>query len=511
MACRPAPSRRYRQSIDMRTGTARTSYDWTRDGRHTSVKVETFVSRASPGLAVTRLDITPRYSGPLRLRFAIAGWPEPKRLALATVSRAGPDWGPKDVWYPGHTIVQSRTRPRDRRRTPLDDVEARRTCDHARPGVIGALGTGPRRRRRWPRVASGDTARLEMAFDATADRTYSFSQITSLAMSANSARAGHARCAPCSTRPGPEDPTPSPSANDAAWARRWETDIVIDGDPALQRVVRSMLFYLLVQRRLGNRARHSAHGALERRLLRPHVLGFRHVDVSRRSLLTHPDVARSLVAISARARSALRRPTRAPTGTAARCIRGKPTSGATRRRPHFAVQNAQLRDPRQRRRGHRAVAVLPRHRATPPGWRAGLSRHPRDRRFLGEPSDATTRARPLPHRERGVGRRGARRSERRRLHQQPWRERNLEIATEASRRLGGPPTRAGPTVAAKLHMPFDSATQIFRTYEGAPDSTLGWITPLLSLPARRADERSSQAHAPRRRRVEASRRRSRER
>ena len=45
--------------------------------------------------------------------------------------------------------------------------------------------------------------------------------------------------------------------------------------------------------------------------------------------------------------------------------------------------------------------------------------------------------------------------------------------TAASARLG---VRRGPAmgdVAAKLHMPFDSATQIYRTYEGAPDSTLG--------------------------------------
>ena len=33
--------------------------------------------------------------------------------------------------------------------------------------------------------------------------------------------------------------------NARAWARRWETDIEIEGDPELQRVVRSMLFYLL--------------------------------------------------------------------------------------------------------------------------------------------------------------------------------------------------------------------------------------------------------------------------
>ena len=45
--------------------------------------------------------------------------------------------------------------------------------------------------------------------------------------------------------------------------------------------------------------------------------------------------------------------------------------------------------------------------------------------------------------------------------------------------------RADPrwtTVAAKLHLPFDSATQSYRTYEGAPDSTLGDVTPMLSYP-----------------------------
>ena len=37
-------------------------------------------------------------------------------------------------------------------------------------------------------------------------------------------------------------------------------------------------------------------------------------------------------------------------------------------------------------------------------------------------------------------------------------------------------------MAGKLHLPYDSASQYFRTYEGAPDSTLGDVTPLLSYP-----------------------------
>ena len=49
--------------------------------------------------------------------------------------------------------------------------------------------------------------------------------------------------------------------------------------PELQRVVRSMLFYLLCSADSGTGTGHPAHGALERRVLRPHLLGLRHLDV----------------------------------------------------------------------------------------------------------------------------------------------------------------------------------------------------------------------------------------
>jgi hypothetical protein len=59
---------------------------------------------------------------------------------------------------------------------------------------------------------------------------------------------------------------------------------------------------------------------------------------------------------------------------------------------------------------------------------------------------------------------------------------NLEIAGAASRRLGKAVDPSWARLAAKLHLPYDSASQFYRTYEGAPDSTLGWVTPLLSYP-----------------------------
>jgi trehalose/maltose hydrolase-like predicted phosphorylase len=59
---------------------------------------------------------------------------------------------------------------------------------------------------------------------------------------------------------------------------------------------------------------------------------------------------------------------------------------------------------------------------------------------------------------------------------------NLEIAMAASARLGKKPLPQWSEVAAKLHMPYDSVSELYRTYEGAPDSILGDVTPLLAYP-----------------------------
>jgi trehalose/maltose hydrolase-like predicted phosphorylase len=59
---------------------------------------------------------------------------------------------------------------------------------------------------------------------------------------------------------------------------------------------------------------------------------------------------------------------------------------------------------------------------------------------------------------------------------------NLEIATAASKRLGVPPDPRWAELATKLHLPYDSVSQLYRTYEGAPDSILGDVTPLLAYP-----------------------------
>jgi trehalose/maltose hydrolase-like predicted phosphorylase len=61
-------------------------------------------------------------------------------------------------------------------------------------------------------------------------------------------------------------------------------------------------------------------------------------------------------------------------------------------------------------------------------------------------------------------------------------KRNLEIATAASKLLRQTGNPLWARTAAKLYVPYDSAGGYHPTYEGAPDSTRGSVSPLLSYP-----------------------------
>ncbi|HEU5041784.1 MAG TPA: hypothetical protein VFT84_13220, partial [Gemmatimonadales bacterium] len=164
--------REYRQTLDMRSGTATTSYEWVDRDRRTALEVETFISRAEPALASVRVAVTPRQPGPMRVRFGMAAWPEPRRLPLGRLERAPPDWKPADIWYPGHAQVHDRRAERepDGGVVWLVSRPAGRSTEVAQ---VAAL--------RWPgnlarpmsvAQAAGDTARLELAFEAETGRRY---------------------------------------------------------------------------------------------------------------------------------------------------------------------------------------------------------------------------------------------------------------------------------------------------------------------------------------------------
>jgi protein-glucosylgalactosylhydroxylysine glucosidase len=476
----PADSsiRDYHQTVDMRTGTARTTYDWVDGARRTSVLVETFVSRAAPGLAAIRLELVPRQPGPVRVRFALAGWPPPRRLALARLERAEPGWTPADIWYSGHTLVRTRAataRPGLASLSMTSRPEGRQTT---LAQVAQVTWPGNLARAAAHTTAAGETAAVEIAFDASPGQPYTFTQLVSLVSSMETARplAVAARRVEAA---GTRGYAGVAAANAAAWARRWETDIVLDGDPALQRVVRSMLFYLLCSADPGTGLGIPPMG-LSSAGYYGHVFWDSDTWMFPALVLTHPDVAHSLVAFRSRTVPAARANARG-NGYRGTMYPWEADELGNETTPHFAVQNARSEI---HVNGDVALAQWQYYQATGDStWLARegfpvirgtadfwVSRATRDSSrdvyhirnvvsvaegLVGVDDDAYTNA---------VARK------------------NLEIAAAASARLGLPADPRWREVATKLNMPIDSATGAWRTYEGAPDSTLGVITPLLSYP-----------------------------
>jgi trehalose/maltose hydrolase-like predicted phosphorylase len=468
----------YTQVLDMRSGVVRTSFHWVNGSQRMSVRVQTFVSRADPNLGVIRLDVAPQYTGRIGLRFAIVAQPPPRRLPLATLEKADPNWKPGDIWYPGHMIVRDRQASRKSRgaRLAMASVPEGRRMMLAQAADIS-----------WPKplanavvrtLAEGDTALVEVVFDATRSRNYTFVQATS-ALTSETEKSLLSRAVRQAEAAGARGFKPLADENARAWDRRWRTDIQIEGDPGLQRVARSMLFYLLCSADSGTGLGIPPMG-LSSAGYYGHIFWDSDTWMFPTLLATHPDVARSLVSFRWRTLGAARANART-NGFRGAMYPWEADELGNETTPHFAVQNARseihvngdvalaqwqyfLATGDARWLAREGYPVI---RETADFWVSRATYDSVAGRYhiknvvsvseglIGVSDDAYTNA---------VARL------------------NLQIANSASRRLGQQPDPRWADVAAKLHMPYDSVSEFYRTYEGAPDSTLGDVTPLLSYP-----------------------------
>jgi trehalose/maltose hydrolase-like predicted phosphorylase len=470
--------RNYTQTLDMRRGAINTTYDWVDGDRRITVAVDAFVSRADPHLAAIRVRVVPHSAARLRVAFPLAGWPPPRRLPLAVVERYDPRWGPADTWYPGHVGVRTRTASLtggggelslggtpDGRTTTVAEFAAV-TWPRDLTGVAADTST------------AGDSAVVTVSFDAVPGRSYTFEKLVGVATSldgpapetraARTARAARARGFDALR-----------VANDVAWARRWRTDIEINGHPELQRVVRAMLFQLLCSADSGTAMGIPPMG-LSSGGYYGHIFWDSDTWMFPALVLAHPDIARSLVDFRARTLDAARANARANGFRGAMYPweadeRGRETT------PRFAAQNAHseihvngdaaraawqyfLATGDSAWLAHRGYPVL---RETADFWVSRVTHDPtRDRYHI---RDVVSVDEGLV----GVSDDG---------YTNAVARRNLESAAAAARRLGRAPDPMWTRVAERLHIAFDSARGTYRTYEGAPDSTLGSVTALLSYP-----------------------------
>ncbi len=235
--------RSYRQELNMYEAVLRTEYRWVDGERATSIAVEMFVSRANPHLAVLKLHVTPHYSGPMKVLLPIRAWKPPKRFALAKLDKVPPGLGKgfqQILWYPGHMVVQERSAQGN-----LLRMISRAEGETATVAQAVALA--------WPAnlphfnvssSASVDLATTEIAFEGAAENTYIFYKYAGIVPSLGAPDpAGQAAQVAESAGTRGYDAVFAEHAN--AWHELWRTDILIDGDPELQRLIHSMLFYVL--------------------------------------------------------------------------------------------------------------------------------------------------------------------------------------------------------------------------------------------------------------------------
>ena len=234
-----------------------------------------------------------------------------------------------------------------------------------------------------------------MTFDATAGETYTFTEIVSVSSTPKGPDPGGraARAAAAARLLGYG---PLAVANAAAWAARWATDIEITGDPKLQQVVRSMLFYLLCSADSGTALGIPPMG-LSSAGYYGHIFWDSDTWMFPSLLLTHPDVARSLVAFRTRTLEAARANARA-NGFRGAMYPWEADERGHETTPRFAIQNARSEI---HVTGDVALAQWQYYLATgDSAWlaRDGYPRHPCHGRVLAEPRDPRLNRRPLPHR-----------------------------------------------------------------------------------------------------------------
>lgn len=248
----------YTQVLDMQDATLTTTYRYTDHGRSTAVKVVTFVSEASPHLAVTRLSITPEYDGEVRLSFPLTVWPphtprfplgrltgraQDQALGAAGLSLqpqppATPDRAA--LWYPGHTVLDE-TGGDPHALTLWLSGRAQNGSAMAMAAAL-ALPAG---------AASAnvalDQAPHHLALDVTLPvakgRSYDFTKY--LALSRADWGGGAVDDLRLAVRARTRGFNELASAQRAAWRGLWKADIVIAGDPRAQQVAHAQLYYLL--------------------------------------------------------------------------------------------------------------------------------------------------------------------------------------------------------------------------------------------------------------------------
>lgn len=248
----------YQQTLDMYNGVLTTRYRYIDGKKSTDLQVTTFVSQASPHLALNQLSITPDFDGTVELSFALNLWAphEPRlplgeltgdqmqeavaanNLKLQPIPPATPDRAP--LWYHGDTHVLDSGGDIGTLTLWLDG----RAEQGARMAEAVALALPQGMRASDARLyKDGYRLALNLRVEVHKGQTYTFTKYVAASRENWGGDAKQDLALATSARKEGFDPLLAEHEN--AWHTLWQSDILIDGDAKAQQIVHSDLYYLL--------------------------------------------------------------------------------------------------------------------------------------------------------------------------------------------------------------------------------------------------------------------------
>jgi trehalose/maltose hydrolase-like predicted phosphorylase len=254
----------YSQTLDMYDGTLTTRYRFDYANKSTDVKVTTFVSQADTHLAATQFTITPHFDGSVELTFPIRLWSEHQPRfpigsmtgdqMIAAVIASGQNLDNKPVptpdraavWYPGYTQVLSSDGD-TKALTLWLNGRAKQGLSMAEAAAIELPKSLAVQNVRLDKTS--DLLSLHITAKVKQGTTYTFTKYlaasrqdwggdatTDVALAEQARTTGFDNLL---------------AKHQAAWHELWKSDIVVDGDPAVQKAVHSDLYYLLSNTTVG--------------------------------------------------------------------------------------------------------------------------------------------------------------------------------------------------------------------------------------------------------------------
>ncbi len=254
----------YTQTLNLHDATLTTRYDFNYANKSTGIEVQSFVSQADPHLAAVRFTITPHFDGEVTLSFPIRLWSEhAPRFPIASLSgeqmisaviASGQNLGNKPVptpdraavWYPGYTRVLAANGDAQTLTLWLDG-QAKQGLAMAEAAALqlpAGLAAKDVHVSQGPYKLS-----LDLTVPVRSGQRYAFTKYVAVSRAGWGGDAKADLAAAVAARQTGFDPLLARHV--AAWHQLWQSDIVVDGDPQVQRAVHSDLYYLLANTTVG--------------------------------------------------------------------------------------------------------------------------------------------------------------------------------------------------------------------------------------------------------------------